>query len=63
METTARRYSTPVSPPRLIVRAGGESTASVTPVLCLRCGGGAGHAVPRLVSFDWGRVALSNLRR
>lgn len=58
MKSTARRYTSPVPPPRLIVAAApGPAASSPRPsVLCLRCGGDTGHAAPRLVSFAWGRV-------
>ena len=64
MEIIARRYTSPSTPPRLVV--GSPEAPSVpfaSPVLCLRCGGSTRHAAPQLVSFDWGRVSPSNLRR
>lgn len=63
METTARRYSTPATPPRLVARPEAASSAVHAPVLCLQCAGGSGHAAPSLVSFAWGRVSPSYLRR
>ena len=64
METTARHYTSPTTPPRLVVHTPGVAiSAPTSPVLCLRCGSSVGHASHRLVSFDWGRVAPSQLRR
>lgn len=57
MESIARRYTSPATPPRLVVAAGpGASASARPPVLCLRCGGETGHALPGLVTFGWGRV-------
>jgi len=53
MESTSRRYASPVRPPRLVAAAG---PSPLPPVLCLHCGDTTGHARPSLVGFAWGRV-------
>ena len=64
METIARHYTSPATPPKLVVQLNGAVSSGPAPTaICLRCGGNIGHAAIRLVTFGWGRVAPSNLRR
>lgn len=64
MDTTSRRYTSPARPPRLISRAGESRPAATrSPLLCLHCAGSLGHAPPRLVTFEWGRVSFSRRGR
>lgn len=56
METTTRRYTTPVTPPALGGRPTMPSLRTGHSLLCLHTDRGMGHAARRLVTFDWGRV-------
>ncbi len=63
MKTTDRRYTAPASPPPLVSRPVRAASPIAAPLLCIRCADGLGHASRGLVSFGWGRVALSRARR
>lgn len=62
--TTSLRYSSPATRPPLAIPTPSPRPSGVRPpVLCLHCATDAGHTAPRLVSFDWGRVATPLWRR
>ena len=62
MQTTARRYSTPVTPPPLVTRPAAARPLERRPLLSLR-GASGGHSAPSLVAFNWGRVVTPATRR
>lgn len=64
MQTTARRYTTPATPPALVSRPLAEVRIGASaPVLCIRCGDAERRAATDLVSFAWGRTAPPRSRR
>jgi hypothetical protein len=63
MQTTARRYTTPATPPPLVsTPVGPMRAAAAAPLLCIRCGAGSSRARGALVSFGWGRVVEPTTR-
>lgn len=54
MDAIARRYATPAAPPAL--RTTMKPRQAARPGLICLHPADRGHSVPRLVSFDWGRV-------
>lgn len=61
MESTTRRYATPAQPPMLSSRSASSNNVSAAPIVSFR--GKTGRAPRNLVTFEWGRVAVSRRGR
>jgi hypothetical protein len=59
--TTARRYTSPATPPPLTTRE--PLAATPAPLVCLRCGYNSGAGAVPLVTFAWGGLTRSRPTR